>query len=167
MPILPLHRCHQHRRCHLRHPPHSRVSMWHPTTTRRVCHPTRLPTRNTNLPTHNTYRFTNRYVSEPRCCPIAHRTWCHLASRSQCYNPPLPRVGRLHHQIFLQQILALSQTSRSLSGPSFLLLQPKTHPSRYVLFRAHFSLTLLMFPPRFAHFTSPCLAWIVPPCRMS
>jgi hypothetical protein len=123
---LPPRRCHRYRHCHLRHPPHSRVSMWHPTTAQRVSHPTRLPTCDSNPSTHKVYRSTNRYVSEPMYSPR-----CHLTSSFKCLSPLLPTVGLLHHRIRQLRILALYRTFRSLSGRSLLL--PKTNLSRHVL----------------------------------
>jgi hypothetical protein len=127
---LPPHRCHHHRHCHLRHPPHNRVSMWHPITAQRVSHPTRLPTCDSNPLTHKAYHSTNRYVLEPMYSPR-----CHSTLSFKCLNPLLPRVGLLHHRILPLQILALYQTLCSLSGRSLLL--PKTNPSRHVLSPAH------------------------------
>jgi hypothetical protein len=156
---LPLHRCHQHPRCHLRHPPHSRVSMWHPTTAQRVSHPTRLPTCDSDPSTHNIYRSMNRYVLEPM-----YRPRCHLTSSFKCHNPLLPRVGLLHHQILPLRILALYQTFCFLSGRSLLRL--KTNLNRHVL-TSSFLTGIADVLPRLAHFTSQCLATRVTPCRMT
>ena len=163
MRIRPLDRYHhryRHHHCHLRYPTRSRVSMWHHTMAQRVYHSTRLPTRNSNHSTHKIHRSTKLYVSDPLYRPKAHHPWCHIISRSQSHNPRLPMVGCLRHQ----KNLALSRIS--LSGPS-PLLQLKIRPRRHVPSQPHLSLALLMFFSRFVHFTSPCLAWMIPTCRTS
>src|SRR6267154_2714681 len=101
--------------------------MWHPTTAQRVCHSTRLLTRNSNPSTHKIHRSTSHYVSEPLYRPKARHPWCHIISPSQSHNPRLRMVGCLHHQ----QNSALSRISHSLSGHS-PLLQPTILPNRYV-----------------------------------
>ncbi len=128
----------RHRHCYLWYLTHSRVSMWHPTTAQCGCLPTRLSTRNSNPSTHKIHRSMNRSVSAPLHRPQAHHPWCHMTSRSRSHNPPLPRVGRLHHQ----RNLVLFRTSRSLSCHS--LLQLKIHPRRHVSSPLHFSLALIM-----------------------
>lgn len=133
----PPYRQHQ---CHIRCVIRSRVSMWHPTTAQRVCHSTRLPTRNSDPPTHKIHHSTNQYVSKPLHRPKAHHPWCHMITRSQSHNPNPPRLGCLRHQ----QNLAHSRTSSSLSGHS---LQAKILPRRHVLFQLHLSSALLMFFP--------------------
>jgi hypothetical protein len=142
MQIRPLHRCHHRYRqhhCHLRYPTRSRVSMWHPTTAQRVCHLTRLPTRDSNSWARKTHHSTNNSVSEPLYRSKVHHPWCHshIISRSQSHNTRLPRIGCHRHQ----QNLALSRTSQS--GRSHLL-QPK---SRHVPSQSHLSLALLTFFP--------------------
>ena len=157
MQSRPLIRCRPHH-CHLRWSTRSRVSMWHPTTAQRVCHSTRLRTCNSNISTHKTHRSTSLYVSERLYHLKAHHPWCHIISLSQSHNPRLPAVGCLRHQ----QNLALFQ--RSLNGPS-PLLQPKILLRRHVPSQPHVVSGIANFLPRFAHFTSPCLAWMIPTCR--
>ena len=145
MRIRLLHRCHHRRRhhhCYLRYLTRNWASVWHNTTTQRVCHSTRLPTRNSNSWARKIHHSTKRYVSEPLHRPKAHHPWCHsrTISRSRFHNPRLMRIGYHRHQLNS----ALSRTSQSGSSP---LLQPKINPGRYVPSRPHLSLALLIFFP--------------------
>ena len=145
MRIRPLHRYHhryRRRHCHLRCFTRSQVSMWHPISAQRVCHSTRLSTRNSNWSTHKIHRSMNHYVSEPLYSPKTHHPWCHMISRSRSHNPRPPRIGCLRHQ----QNSAHSRTSHTLSGRS-PLLQPKILRRRHVPSQPHLSLASLMFFP--------------------
>jgi hypothetical protein len=137
------------------------VSMWHRTTTQRVCHSTRLPTHSSNQSTHKIHHSMSHYVSGPLYRLKARHPWCHIISPSQSHNPRLPMVGCLRHQ----KNLALSRISHYLSGRS--PLQPKILLSRHVLSQPLFVSCIANVLSRFAHFTSLCLAWRVPTCRTS